>query len=338
MRSAEYVRGEGLVVVDTPDPRPGPGQVRLEISHVGICGTDLHLLHGAMDHRTGQRRVIGHEASGVVVEAGPGVDLAVGTHTALLPVASCGTCPACLAGHGHVCPRLVFLGIDASGAMSESMVVDASLLVPVDASVPHEHGALVEPTAVAVHDVRRSGIQAEARALVVGAGPIGALIAVVAREEGAHVVLVEPDGFRRRTVADLGFEVLDPEHDDVVALVHERTGGTGAEVAFEVSGAPAGVAAAIGVLKVRGTLALVAVHPQPREVDLHQFFWRELSLVGARLYDRSDFETAAELLARGVVPAEALVSRVVPLEDAARAAAALQDRDDVMKVLVACRG
>jgi 2-desacetyl-2-hydroxyethyl bacteriochlorophyllide A dehydrogenase len=337
MLRGEYVAGAGLEINDGPDEQPGPHEVALEISHVGICGTDLHLLQGAMDHRTGERQVIGHEASGVVVARGTHVDIPLGTHAAVIPVRQCGTCPACLTGNGHVCQELVFLGIDAPGALRRTMIVDASLLVPIDPAVPHVYGALVEPTAVAVHDVRRAGVAEGDVVVVVGGGPIGALIAVVARHQGAEVLVVELDPYRQRTVRELGFEVLDVQ-SDVEGEVSRRTGGAGADVAFEVSGAEAGVATAIEVLKVRGVLGLVAVHPEPRAVNLHRFFWRELTLHGARLYDRSDFERAAALLAAGAVPAESLISRVFPLEQAVEAADVLVAKADVMKVLVDCHG
>ncbi|CAN5365909.1 alcohol dehydrogenase catalytic domain-containing protein [soil metagenome] len=336
MIKAEYVRGAALEIVEAEPPVAGPGEVVIKVSHVGICGTDLHLVHGAMDQRTGPRQVIGHEASGTVISAGPGVDVALGTHVTFLPLVACGECPACLAGNGHVCQRLIFLGIDGPGALQQEMVVDARLLVAIDPSVPLHHGALVEPTAVAVHDVRRAGLKAGDFALVVGGGPIGTLIAVVARNEGATVVAVELDPYRQSVLRELGFEVLDPRETDVKATVWERTGGAGADVAFEVSGAEAGVATAVDAIKVRGTLGLVAVHTQPRPVDLHQFFWRELTLVGSRLYVRSDFERAAELLAQGVVPADALISRVVPLAEAQSAVDALVAKENVMKVLVQC--
>jgi threonine dehydrogenase-like Zn-dependent dehydrogenase len=103
-----------------------------------------------------------------------------------------------------------------------------------------------------------------------------------------------------------------------------------------VSGAAAGVTSAVDTLGVRGRLCLVAIHPQPREVNLHRFFWRELTLIGARLYDRVDFETAVDLVADGVVPGDVLISKVVPLTDAASAFDALESGADVMKVLVAC--
>lgn len=107
-------------------------------------------------------------------------------------------------------------------------------------------------------------------------------------------------------------------------------------MSFEVSGAGAGLATAVDVLAVRGRLVLVAIHPAPREVNLHRFFWRELTLVGARLYDRDDFETAARLIGDGGIPAEALISRIEPLERTAEAFAALES-GGVMKVLVSCQ-
>jgi (R,R)-butanediol dehydrogenase/meso-butanediol dehydrogenase/diacetyl reductase len=119
--------------------------------------------------------------------------------------------------------------------------------------------------------------------------------------------------------------------------VEEWTGGAGAAVAFEVSGAAGGVTTAVDVLGVRGRLCLVAIHPAPREVNLHRFFWRELTLVGARLYERGDFERAVELVASGAVPADTVISRVVPLAQAADAFAALEGGEGVVKVLVDCR-
>jgi (R,R)-butanediol dehydrogenase / meso-butanediol dehydrogenase / diacetyl reductase len=333
---AEYVQGGSLEVVEEEPQAPGEGQVALQISHVGICGTDLHVMHGAMDHRTGRRRVIGHEASGIVVARGAGVEIELGAHVAVLPVVSCGKCQACLSGYRHVCPNLTFLGIDATGSMQQQMIVDADLLIPIDPSVPLRHGALVEPAAVAVHDVRRAGIRGGDVVVVVGGGPIGALIAVVARHDGAKVVTVELDPYRKSVLGELGFEVLDPTETSVKEAILARTDGVGADVAMEFSGATAGVATAIDVLRVRGTLGLVAVHPEPRLVDLHQFFWRELNLLGARLYGRSDFERAAELLAGGVIPADTLISRVVPLTQAQSAVDALLAKEDVMKVLLEC--
>jgi threonine dehydrogenase-like Zn-dependent dehydrogenase len=107
-------------------------------------------------------------------------------------------------------------------------------------------------------------------------------------------------------------------------------------VAFEVSGAAAGVNSAVDVLTTRGRLVMVAIHPKPKEIDLHRFFWRELEMFGARLYQREDFEEAVRLVAGGSIPARQLISQVVPLEDVGKGFLALES-GGVMKVLVDCR-
>ena len=181
----------------------------------------------------------------------------------------------------------MFVGIDAAGALQESWTVPEHLLVRLPGGADLRASALTEPVAVAVHDVRRAALEDGEKALVVGGGPIGALIAVVAAARGAEVLLAEPDPFRRSVAAELGFAVADPSHEDVVAVVEEWTGGAGAAVAFEVSGSRPGLATATQALGVRGRLVVVGIHPQPVPVDLHRVFWRELTLIGARVYERA---------------------------------------------------
>ena len=253
-----------------------------------------------------------------------------------MPLRWDGDCPACVAGHQHICHRLNFIGIDSPGAMQQRWTVPASTLVRLPATLPLDRAALVEPTAVAVHDVGRAAVQAGERVVVIGGGPIGVLIGLVARSRGAEVRLAELSDYRRAVAGQMGLSTWNPATDDVAGLADEWTGGAGADVSFEVSGVVGGVAAAVDVLGVRGRLCLVAIHPQPRSVNLHRFFWRELTLVGARLYDRADFERAVELVADGTVPADLLISKVVPLAEAASAFDALETGGDVMKVLIDC--
>jgi 2-desacetyl-2-hydroxyethyl bacteriochlorophyllide A dehydrogenase len=336
MRSATY-RGDRTVAVEDRDPvPPGEGEVRLDVAYTGICGTDLHILHGAMDHRVTVPAVIGHEMSGRIAALGAGVtDWSVGDAVTVMPLRWCGTCPACLAGNSHICHRLVFVGIDSPGSMQASWTVPVDLLVRLPPALPLQHAALVEPTAVAVHDVARADLRAGEKVVVVGGGPVGLLIGCVARAAGTDVRIVEIDPERRAVAARIGLDGWDPIASDVPAAVQEWTGGAGAHVAFEVSGSAGGINTATDVLAVRGRLVLVGIHPIPREVDLFQFFWRELTLVGARVYQRDDFRRAIELLDAGDVPAEALISQVVPIDNASAAFAAL-DRGGVMKVLVDC--
>jgi 2-desacetyl-2-hydroxyethyl bacteriochlorophyllide A dehydrogenase len=252
-----------------------------------------------------------------------------------MPLAWCGTCPACTAGHNHVCHRLDFIGIDSPGAMQASWTVPAHVLVTLPDELSLRAGALVEPTAVAVHDVRRSRLRAGERAVVVGAGPVGLLIACVARDCGADVLILETQPHRRAVAERLGLRAVDPAAVDLAAHVRDWTREAGADVAFEVSGSAAGVNTAVEVLAVRGRLVMVAIHPAPREVNLHRVFWRELEILGARVYQRADVEEAVRLLAAGALPADELVSAVVPLADATAAFASLESGQTV-KVLIAC--
>ncbi|MET9912877.1 alcohol dehydrogenase catalytic domain-containing protein [Streptomyces sp. NPDC006476] len=321
-------------VLSTP---PGPGEVELAPAYVGICGTDLHIFHGDMDARVTVPAVLGHETAGRVVRVGPDVeDWAPGDAVTVMPLRWDDTCPACRAGHQHICQHLDFIGIDSPGAMQQRWTVPASTLIRLPDSLPLDRAALVEPTAVAVHDVGRAGVRAGERVVVVGGGPVGVLIALVARAAGADVRVVELSAHRRLLAEELGLTVWDPAAEDLAELVRQWTGDAGADVAFEVSGAAGGVDTAVDVLGVRGRLCLVAIHSRPREVNLHRFFWRELTLVGARLYDRSDFEKAVALVADGTIPADRLISKVVPLTQAPAAFEALEGGGDVMKILVDC--
>lgn len=318
---------------------PGPGQVRIDVAYTGICGTDLHIYHGDMDGRVHPPRVIGHEMSGRIAEAGSGADgWQAGEPVTVMPLDWCGQCPACQAGHTHLCQRLNFLGIDSAGAMQCSWTVPARTVIRLPAHVPLRHGALVEPVAVAVHDVRRADLQPGEKALVVGGGPIGLLIAAVARCQGADLFMIEPDPYRRSLAGQLGFTACDPADPGTTAILQEWSGAAGAAVAFEVSGAAAGVVAAVDALMVRGRLIQVAIHPEPREVNLHRFFWRELTLIGARLYHREDFEAAVALIAGGQIPVGALITRTEPLARAEQAFLALESGAGVMKVLIDCQG
>ncbi|MFE3408149.1 zinc-binding dehydrogenase [Streptomyces mirabilis] len=337
--AVRYMTARTLETAPVEFSEPGPGEVLLAPAYVGICGTDLHIFHGDMDARVAAPAVLGHEMSGRVVRVGPGVEgWQPGDAVTVMPLRWDGTCPACLSGHQHICQRLDFIGIDSPGAMQQRWTVPASTLIRLPDTLPLDRAALVEPTAVAVHDVGRVKVTEGEKAVVVGGGPVGILIALVARAAGAEVRVVELSAHRRLLAEELGLTAWDPAADEVPALVQQWTGEAGADVAFEVSGAAGGVDTAVDVLGVRGRLCLVAIHPRPREVNLHRFFWRELTLIGARLYDRSDFERAVALVADGTIPAGRLISKVVPLTQAPAAFEALEGGGDVMKILVDCTG
>lgn len=335
MRTAAYTGDRSIAIQTAEPPEPGPGEVQIAVAYTGLCGTDLHILHGSMDARVTMPLVFGHEMSGRIAALGAGVEQwTVGDPVTVMPLKWDGTCSACQAGHSHICQNLEFVGIDSPGSLQELWTVPAELLVRLPEGLSLEHGALAEPVAVAVHDVRRSELTRGDHVVVIGGGPIGVLIAAVAQHEGAEVVVVETEPTRRARIEALGFTTLDPRSVDQEAWVTEWTSGTGADVVFEVSGAAAAVLGCTALAKVRGTVVIVAIHPVPREINLQRVFWRELRLLGARVYERSDVERAVELLAQGVIPADDLTTEIVPLESTREAFTSLEN-GSAMKVLVA---
>lgn len=336
MLTAAYTGNRTIEVQqsDTATPPPAPGEVQIRVAYVGLCGTDLHIVHGSMDARVAMPLVFGHEMSGTIAAVGADVDgWSIGEAVTVMPLDWDGTCPACQAGNEHICQNLNFIGIDSPGALQATWNVPADTLVRLPEGLALDAAALVEPTAVAVHDVRRAELGPGDRAVVIGGGPIGLLIATVARRFGAEVALVELDPTRRAQVEALGIPTIDPRETDQVAWVEEWTGGAGADVVFEVSGAAAAVLGATSLAKVRGTLVVVAIHAVPREIDLQRVFWRELRILGARVYQRADFETAVELLAEGAIPTAELITKIVPLGEIQTAISDLE-AGRAMKVLV----
>lgn len=338
MLTASYIGDRQIEVREASATDPAPGEAQIAVAYTGLCGTDLHIFHGNMDARVANPLIFGHEMSGTIAALGEKVTgWSVGAAVTVMPLDWDGTCPACLAGYSHICQNLNFMGIDSPGSLQKLWNVPAETVVALPSSVRLDHAALVEPVAVAVHDVRRSELAPGDRAVVIGGGPIGVLIATVARDFGGEVLVIEPETNRRQQISDLGFTTLDPRETDQVAWVTEWTGGAGADVVFEVSGAASAVLGATDLARVRGTIVVVAIHPSPREINLQRVFWRELRILGARVYERVDFETAAELISLNRIPADLLISRIVPLSETGQAFDELET-GRAMKILVDVAG
>src|ERR1035437_8153934 len=320
------LRVGGCVAVE-----PAAEQVQIRVAYCGICGTDLHLFHGAMAHRLTLPHVMGHEMSGTIAAGGR-----AGDRVTVRPLAPCGHCPACVAGHSHICHNLKFIGIDTPGALQGMWTVPAHTLHRLPDTLALREGAMVEPVAVACHDVRLSELQEGEFAAVIGGGPIGILVALVAQARGARVVLAEVNAFRLQLARDLGIEAANPLETHLHGLVNERTGGAGADVVFEVSGSQAGADTMTKLPRTRGRIVVVAIFGDAPKVDLFRFFWRELKLTGARVYEAEDFEMAIELAAAGRLPLARLITDVLPLGRLEEAMHRMEGGGDCMKILVSC--
>ena len=338
--TAAHYRGNKSFSVDrTEAAAPGPGQVSIRVAFCGICGTDMHVYHGNMDSRVGRNRVIGHEMSGEVEAVGEGVtSISRGQKVVVRPLDHCGDCPACRDGYTHVCHDLKFLGLDTDGAMQEIWTVPAHTVHNLPDDLRMDHAALIEPVAVACHDVRMSGLTPGEDVVVIGGGPIGVLVAMVARDSGGNVVLSEVNPNRLAIADKLGFATVNPVESDLAAEINARTDSKGADVVFEVSGTQPGVDSMTACAATRGRIVMVAIHAERPQIDLFQFFWRELQLIGVRVYEPEDYEKAIAIVASGGIDADTIITDVSPLAEIQSAFEALEQSPTALKSLIRVGG
>ena len=335
-KAAYYYGDKTFAVSDGESIRPAPGEVRLDVAYCGICGTDVHIYHGAMDQRVEIPQVIGHEMSGTIAALGDGVQgFEVGDRVVVRPLDSRGETPADK-GVSHICAKLKFLGIDTPGAFQSSWTVPAFTLHKLPKDIDMRLAALVEPLSVACHDVRLGEIADGETAVVIGGGPIGMLIGLVARQAGARVILSEVNPYRLKLAEELGLMAVNPTETDVVSFVHEHTEDAGADAVFEVSGSAAGAEIMTELACIRGRIIMVAIHSEPKKVNLFRFFWRELRMIGVRVYEPQDYDQAITLVESDVLPLERLITGVEPLERLQGVFKEMESNPETMKVLIDC--
>ena len=307
-----------LAMDDRPAPgSPPPGWARIAVSHVGICGTDYHIFEGKHPFLA-YPRVMGHEVSGIVTEQGEGVDIPVGTPVIINPYLSCGKCIACRHGKPNCCVRIEVLGVHRDGAMCEQILVPAGNLYPAN-GLSLADAAAVECLAIGAHAVRRARADAGARALVIGAGPIGLGTAIFARIAGLDVSLLDMSSERLAfAVGELGFATLDGSRKPVPDLVSDATSGEGFDTVFDATGNTQSVQAAFAHVAHGGTLVLVSVVKDDIVFSDPEFHKREMMLVGSRNALRADFDHVAASIRNGAVPIAKLVTHRTTLDDTPR--------------------
>ena len=337
MRSAVYRSPGDVGVEERPVPAPGPGEVLVEVAYCGICGSDLHIM---IEGWGKPGTVGGHEFTGVVAAVGDGVDRwSPGDAVVCGPSPRCGTCRRCREGKPSQCEeRGKPVDGDVGGAFAGFVVCDARALLAIPAGMSPRVAALAEPLAVALHGITRSGAAPGDRAMVFGAGPIGALtVAALVAKGFGPVVVVEPGERRRQLARDLGAtEVLDPaELETYPPWEPERLSPRAVDVVFECSGKKAAMEAGFHQLRRGGHLVLVGAGMEAPRFDPNRLILNELQVSGSFVYDADGFERALELLGSGMLPTDVLIDPGdVVLESLGGAMTALAQGTIAGKVMV----
>jgi threonine dehydrogenase-like Zn-dependent dehydrogenase len=336
MKAAVY-RSRGSIEVEShPVPKPEAGDVLVRVSHCGVCGTDLHFV---MDGWGRPDSVGGHEFSGEIAALGSGVEgWQLGDAVVGGPEPGCSRCEFCRSSRPWLCDSGRRPGAAGRpGAFAEYKMVREEQLVAVPEGLSLRTAALCEPLAVALHGITRSGVKPGDRALVTGAGPIGALTIAALVALGVDDVRVsEPGAVRRELALRLGARsVVDPSALQVPLLPYELADEP-VEVAFECSGKPEALRAAMAQLAKTGSLVILGTGLEQPALDCNRVILNELIVTGAYNYDANGFSRAIELLASGRLPIDDLIdARDVPLEGLLESMQGLVAGEIAGKVMVA---
>jgi L-iditol 2-dehydrogenase len=336
MKQAVMTAPGEIMIHEVEEPKPGAGEVLLRIQRIGVCGSDVHVYHGKHPY-TGYPVVQGHEFSGSVVEVGPGVKgVKVGDKVTTMPQIVCGKCDPCLRGDYHICDELRVEGFQAPGCAQELWVAQVDKIIPLPDTFSYEQGALVEPVSVAVHACRRAGNLKGKNVAVLGAGPIGNLVAQVARSEGAKVLVTDISDFRLEIAHQCGLEhAVNPSKESFKEAVRRVFGKESFQVGLECVGVEATMTDAIETIAKGGTIVVVGVFGDKPRVDMGLVQNNELNLVGTLMYKREDYIKAVELIESGDVITAPLMSKHYQMEDYLQAYKFIdQARDKTMKVFI----
>jgi len=314
MKQAVMEKPGSIRFEDVAETQPGAGEVRIHVRQIGICGSDIHVWHGAHPF-TPYPVIQGHEFMGVVDAIGPGVDNAppVGSKVTALPQIVCGHCNPCKKGRFNICENLKVRGFQAEGCGREYYNIPAERLVVLPGDFSADQGAFVEPVSVAVHACDRAGDLSGRNVVVLGAGTIGNLIAQVAKVRGAAKVLITDIADYRLDVAkQCGVDyAINTQRQSLEDATDAAFGDGGFDLAFEAAGVESSLGSAVKAIEKGGMILVVGVYGKPPVVDMAVVGEHEIVLAGSMMYWRADWENAVKLLASSIKIAP-LVSRHFP--------------------------
>ncbi|MGA3035148.1 MAG: alcohol dehydrogenase catalytic domain-containing protein, partial [Terracidiphilus sp.] len=311
MLAARYLGPNRIETAEVSIPVIGSEEALVQVEACGFCGSDMNIMAGTHP-RAKPPLTVGHELSGRIVKIGrSNAGLEIGDHVTVYPLISCGVCHACMHGSPHVCRKLQLFGFDVDGGMAEFVKLPITSLVKLPKNMPAKVGALIEPLAVAVHGVSRANLKTAGIAVVLGAGPIGLLTALVAQARGVpHVIISEVLPSRLKLAESLGLHAVKAGAE-LRAQVMKMSNENGADVLFECAGHPSSAREMTALVRSRGVIVNLV------EVDMQAVNFKEIEILGSRVYDRKDFQDAIDIAMK--LPLDRIVSHAFTLKEVALA-------------------
>lgn len=331
---------------DIPVPEPGSNEVLCRVRAIAICGTDAEIIEGGFPGRWPRAYPYtpGHEWSGEVVAAGKIAEqngFTVGTRVAGTSHSGCGYCRMCRIGRYNLCFNYGRedlghrqYGHYTQGAYAEYVVHTIKSVFRIPDAMAFDTAALCDTASIAMHSVRRPGIEPGDLVASVGSGGMGLLVAMCAKTLGAARVIVIGGGKRLERAGDLGFETVDYHDGDPIPKVRDWSGGLGVDVAIDSAGSKDSIGQAIGMVRKGGRVAFTGIPKEPTAVNFQKIVLEEIDLYGVRA-NRNTMESVIPLMADGRIPADRLITHHFPLAEFREALRTFNERvDGALKVIV----
>ena len=338
MRQAVMVEPGRIEFRDVPVPEPKDTEVLIRVKRIGVCGSDIHVYHGKHPY-TRYPVIQGHEFSGDVAAVGSKVhSVKVGQMVTATPQIVCGQCGPCVSGHYNICNSLKVVGFQAPGCGQEYFPVEAEKVVVLPPAFSYEAGALLEPLAVAVHASQRIEQPLQGKNVVVmGAGPIGNLVAQVARARGARrVAITDMIDFRLQIASGCGVtDTINLAQQEFISAVRGVFKDGEIDVFFECVGSETALAHAIASVKKGGTIVVVGVYPSKISADMGLVQDRELNIRGSLMYKIEDYHAGVELIQKKLIETDRVITNSFLFEDYLKAYQFIEDaKGKSLKVMI----
>ena len=326
-----------IIFREIPKPEPASDEVVVKIMKIGVCGSDIHVYHGKHPF-TKYPVTQGHEVSGCVVSVGSDVhDLSVGQKVTIEPQVYCGKCYPCRHGKYNLCEELKVMGFQTTGTASEYFAVKASKVTPIPESMTYNEGAMIEPLAVTVHAARRAGDLTGQKVVILGAGPIGILLAQSVKAFGAsEVMITDVSDYRLRLASECGADyTINTRETDFNEAMLRAFGPDKADVIYDCAGNDTTINQAIRYARKGSLIILVAVFADMAKADLAVLNDHELDLNTSMMYRHEDYLDAIRFVSEGKVQLKPLMSKHFDFADYLAAYRYIDaNRETTMKVLI----
>lgn len=324
-----------VVVENIADPKPGPGELCIEIAYSGICGSDLHTLKGAHPFLP-LPSAPGHEFTGKVITIGKGVkDFKIGDRVTCEPNLVCGACYNCKIGRYNICENLKTIGGQSTGAMADYFIAPEEKTICIPDKLTLKNAVFVEPLAVGVHAVKKAGVLFGKNVVLIGAGTIGLMtLSCIIHAGVKNSIVIDLSDKRLSFAKKIGAtQLINPAKENIVQKIISKKLYEGIDFVFDCAGNENSMRDAIKIVRKGGKIIVIGVFEKEVKINMAEVQDRELEVIGSLMYTRRDITNAIDMIANGQLKTNLFISKEYPLEEAKEAFMAALDTKNNLKVI-----